>query len=74
MFLYSNFPGSQIPPPPPSLVAGGQLARNACTVLEYDCSTVTSTGAMSTTLRYSCSSQQWSATDFIACVGTLPSF
>ena len=61
-------PGSQIPPPPPSLLHGGQLARNACTVLEYVCPPVTF-DAMSGTLRYNCSSQQWSASDLTSCSG-----
>ena len=65
------FPGSQISPPLHSLVPpGGQLARNACTVLEYDCPLVTF-GAMSGTLRYNCSSQQWSAIDLTSCSGAL---
>ena len=71
VFLFFFFPGSQISPPLPSLVPhGGQLARNACTVLEYDCPVVTF-GAMSGTLRYNCSSQQWSAIDLTSCSGAL---
>ena len=63
-------PGSQIPPPPPSLLHGGQLSRNSCTVLEYICPPVTF-DAMSGTLRYNCSSQHWSATDLTSCSGAL---
>ena len=62
--------GSQIPPPPPSLLHGGQLARNYCTVLEYVCPPVTF-DTMSGTLRYNCSSQHWSATDLTSCSGAL---
>ena len=63
-------PGSQIPPPPPSLLHGGQLARNVCTVLEYVCPPVTF-DAMSGTLRYNCSSQHWSASNLTSCSGAL---
>ena len=63
-------PGSQIPPPPPSLLHGGQLASNSCTVLEYVCPPVTF-DAMSGTLRYNCSSQQWSASNLTSCSGAL---
>ena len=66
VFLCFIFPGSQIPLPNSSLVDGGQLARNDCTVLDYNCRA----GPVSViTLQYNCSIEEWSATDM--CNGML---
>ena len=66
-YLCSIPPGSLIPPPPN--VNGGILARNDCTLLEYNCPR-NAFGAMSGTLQYDCDSQLW-GTNLIACTGML---